>query len=972
MLFLRRLRTIEFKRDRHQIRVFQRVDDGNSLLLSNGVPNDDRVWHVLRGDFSADANKLRELHGTRIEAKRSSGVTLAIPADSLRSGVLCAFLPTEHDVGLPFHVNADFFTTNDRKRVIFANDYQSEWNREAIRAAATAVSGAIETLPSLLGAQRFWGLVLSLKEVADRAAKDIGESTLARFWEAVEPHLRKAPVIYTTKGHWTTSDDASLLLQREESSAIPVLEGLGVSVVHEDLRPYQTLLRAEVVGVPLFNIEKLCAALKCHGLSRRVVLSALPSCLRPLSGRKALWREAGLFLERQQRTPNAKAEDERRLREVAIAPGRDGTFWPCGEIYSADNATVTLFESLQLGTPFVASDEAFRPLLGLCRPLDAAAAIDLLRNVDGEQFRQAWDQDQLPLKRLFEWFENRRQEVFASEVLRKKLAELPLYPSLENLCELDKLALPGNFEDPLGLAELVDLAALGGRRQFLNDLGMPELDFRVYAVKLLPTALKHPIVSPSKRRAAIVLLADHLGEMSDNHEALQALAMTPLVECTDGEFRHARDCHFDSGAVQDCLGSSAHFVVLPKKHEVAVRRLYAWLGVASEPRVVDIVTKVVQLSRQPYSSAATQQIQRIIGYLGKSVKKGDDSSELRFFQAGRKWLPARGKADRWYAPNELYAVYQANLFESQALFLDLAQNIQNASSDFLEFLGIHLTPPVNLVVKHLIHCVTHQVAVNAVLYRFLNDKATDPAIAQLRDKKCLWLGDAYRAPSQVFWGDHPFGRYRWRLAEELRGFNNLLRQIGVREVPEYQDALSVLEEISADFSKTNNALSGEDHTVLMECWQALGKALDENAIPTAKLTALHSLKCVPNASRILNPPEWTFFDNRAGLAAKFDEFLINNVIPRPLGAGDAFAVAGVRPLASAVEIELLECIDPTDSPELVERIRERRNEIARVLESQVTSQQAVNALSRLDNIRCRTAASLLLRFPITCLQTRPI
>jgi len=249
MLFLKRLRTIEVKRAGHQIAFVQRVDPhADSLIVTDGTRENDQVWHIIRGDFSDAAEKLRARHPGGIEEKRSSQVTIAVPASNIRSGLLCACLPTEQDVGLPFHINADFFTTNDRKRVILADDYQSEWNREAICATADAVGEAVGRLPVLLGAQRFWGLVSTLKEVADAAGRNQGESTLLGFWKAVEPQLRGAPAIYTTNGRWTTSADASLLLQRDEASAIPILEGLGVNVVHEDLRPYQGLLRSEAVG----------------------------------------------------------------------------------------------------------------------------------------------------------------------------------------------------------------------------------------------------------------------------------------------------------------------------------------------------------------------------------------------------------------------------------------------------------------------------------------------------------------------------------------------------------------------------------------------------------------------------------------------------------------------------------------------------------------------------------------------------
>ena len=251
---------------------------------------------------------------------------------------------------------------------------------------------------------------------------------------------------------------------------------------------------------------------------------------------------------------------------------------------------------------------------------------------------------------------------------------------------------------------------------------------------------------------------------------------------------------------------------------------------------------------------------------------------------------------------------------------------------------------------------------NAAIYQFLNIMSKDPALNQLRGKHCLWIEGAYRAPNEVFWGAHPFGRYRWRLGEELRSYGDLLRVLQVRDTPDYQDVLLVLREISDQFTKTNSPLDDHALAVLMPCWQTLENALTAGGVSSAKLGELHEFKCIPNATRVLNPPDWVFFENRAGLAEKFGDFLLNNVIPRPLGAGNALSAAGVRPLGSAVTVEVLECADPKDSPEVLEKIRKRKNEIGRVLESQASSQDSLAALSKLDNIRCQVATKLVARF----------
>jgi len=82
MLFLKRLRTIELKRNGQAYRLFQRFDEGDSLILTDGHPSNDKVWHILHGDFSNEADLLRAKHTGRIEPKRSSQATVAIPEEN--------------------------------------------------------------------------------------------------------------------------------------------------------------------------------------------------------------------------------------------------------------------------------------------------------------------------------------------------------------------------------------------------------------------------------------------------------------------------------------------------------------------------------------------------------------------------------------------------------------------------------------------------------------------------------------------------------------------------------------------------------------------------------------------------------------------------------------------------------------------------------------------------------------------------
>jgi hypothetical protein len=230
----------------------------------------------------------------------------------------------------------------------------------------------------------------------------------------------------------------------------------------------------------------------------------------------------------------------------------------------------------------------------------------------------------------------------------------------------------------------------------------------------------------------------------------------------------------------------------------------------------------------------------------------------------------------------------------------------------------------------------------------------------LRGTACLWLDGAYYPPNAVFWGEHPFGRYRRRLGDELRNYAALLNFLHVREAPTWADALDVLHDISAEFAPLNKPLDDEAFAVLMSCWRVIAQAIEQGAAAPERVLGLRSTKCVPDGRRVLNPPDWMFFENRAGLAAKFGPYLMNNVIPRPIGAGKALDAAGVRSLGTAVKIELLECVDPVDDPELGERVRTRRNEIGRVLEAHGTHNTA-ESIQRIDDIRFQSATSIEIR-----------
>ena len=960
MLFLKNLSEIGIRYEGSSRRTFERVVDDNMLIISEGDSTDDRVWHLLRGTFEDAAAELRARHPARIEDKRSAEVVVAVPIQGeLSAGMLCACLPTEESTGLPFHVNADFFPSNDRKHVILGEDYQSQWNREALSAAARTVARAVPQLTTMLGAERFWDLAFTLNTLYLNVNRDGRDGVWREFWTALEVVLQEEAVVFTSNGNWTTTHSGvTILSQQQEADHISVLEGLGIELVAENLRPYQSTIRS--IGVPLFNVETLCSTFKANELDNPVRFDDLPPCLTLETGRSALWSEIAILLGRQGSTPNAKRADEERLGGVSLAPVIDDALWPCERAFRADASTVGLFSSLGIDIPFLDQEEsAFEPLENLCPEFAVEDAVQALEEANPATIQRLWQEGRFSLPKLIEWFDSRRWQIVDVEDLRHRLAALPIYPGADHLHPLSSLDLPGTFEDPLGLATLVDVAALGGRKEFLRDLRATELTFGIYVLRHLSLALDDETLDPGIRRAAVGLLADHLGELMDDDEVRQRLSSVRLVSCTDGKYRPAHDCYFASAVISAVLGDDANVALLPETRGASVRRLLDWIGVASVPRLGDIIRTIRRIAEAPCSASAVSRMQGIFAHLVGRFEHLEGMVELETLR-NLEWLPARGDTSKWHQPGSLYAPYQSYLFDSQVEVLNVPPS---TNRDLLDFLGVHTNPAPSLVVRHLLHCAERSVPVNREVYRFLNDNVDDLSIERLRSTKCLWLGDAYSSPEQCFWGSHPFGQYRWRLDGHIRDQSRLLAKIGVTDSPDHEDALDVLREISAEFGEANRPLHNDAYAVVMSCWRMIERALNDDAISNGKLHgALGQAKCIPNENRVMYLPTLLFFENRVGLAAKFEVFLASHVIPRQLGTGGAFLAAGVKQLGSAVATELLRTDNPDVEHDTMERLRQRRGEIARVLSGQMASDQVQGALGRLSSLHCMSATSLEIRY----------
>lgn len=966
-LFLKQLERLEVCRSGQSVLCVERAasEDGRRMLLevSDGSESVLYEWTILQTNFASQAEQLRQKYPGQIEDKRHSRVTLTIADKRLDKGRLYATLPTETALPLPFHVNADFYPSSDRNRIIFDSDFQSAWNRAAIEAAAECLAYNFEEIRDLLGPKEFWQLLSRLESCHRAVSSGDYDESFGHFWDKVSADLSERQIVYTSKGRWLRPEQTRLLESQAEREAADILENIGVAIVDDSIRSHFSLLRR--IGAPLLSIRDITTGLEETGLEEGCQLRSAPKGLGTVQAWQRLWRMlTAMMRPGRLRENKAKADrEEDRLRTSPIALREDEKLVAPSSLYRADEATRQLFPMV----PWMALCISLKGVPGdLICEFRVKQAIDCLQSVGPETLQGVANAGDLDLIGIYRWFAHHQEEIHNVQSHQRDLTRLPMWPSSGRLLPLTELYLPTGFEDPLGISNILDVEKLQGLVDFVKSLGAKELDFATYVRKAVPEAFENKELSVKMRYTLVGLLAQNLGHIRDDKATKRQLSSLPLFQSREGTFCAAEDAYYDTPEV-GLLGNSA-VVLAPKYQDSDTKKaLCDWLGVREEPRPAHLSRRVQALTKKDPSESTRAAVVEIFAYLVEgwpswTDSRHEDYSDLRQMA----WLPGDKDANRWLRPHELYASFRQYLFESQAQFLAVPVRIQRNTrrrGGLIEFLGIRTEPSLKMVVQHLLYCVKESKDVNKEVYRFLQDHLHEPGIEELKDKRCLPLGDGdYIRPDQAFWQEHQFGSYRHHLGGDWRTYHKLFTRLGVREEPEIRDYETVLLDIADEHGKFNHVLDEQTRAIVTYCWERLDEALAVEHLHPYDLSALAEHKVIPDSRSILAMPTRLFFEDRANLAQEFSEFIGSNVIRRPPGAWRAMKAAGVRRLSEVITPELVE--PPEDAPNRVlrQRLSECRGPIQRVLESANEVAGTTKPVEALDRVQLRKASLLIIRY----------
>ena len=186
-------------------------------------------------------------------------------------------------------------------------------------------------------------------------------------------------------------------------------------------------------------------------------------------------------------------------------------------------------------------------------------------------------------------------------------------------------------------------------------------------------------------------------------------------------------------------------------------------------------------------------------------------------------------------------------------------------------------------------------------------------------------------PEEVYWGEHPFGRFRHQLGPRFADYRALLERLEVRQHPHSLDAIDVLLDVAARHGGERAPLLAEDAMVVNACWRLLSTGIESGAIEPLRLEELAIAEVVLDGTGWLRRPSDVFFRDTKTLADRFGAEVHDQLIDRPEGLWRALAAAGVRDLSNAVETRILEEEPAGAGGVVVDRLKTRRRLILRVL-----------------------------------------
>lgn len=958
LLFLRHVRRAEVRQEGNLLLTCKLQRDGGSRLKVNFTPDGEfEEWHILRADASDAAEELYETHPGLKTLDRSTklSIGLRVKPDKLEDGYLYAFLPTEQSTGLPLHLNADFFPESDRKAIIFSGyQYQQAWNEMLIDVAATELARNPEGLLEILGPVKLWELI-------NRAFLLSGSKNhppcYEYFWERLEETAPESLIAMDQDGEFQQPGDVFLPQALFRSEQTDVFKEIGGLLASEKLRSYRTAMGQ--LGSPILTLERFVNLLS-ESIKQR------PEDEEQISESKAEKFYRPLWSLINDLLPEGATSNESiaKLIKLPIVLTEDSYLVKINYLYKTLDPLDPTKVAYLLPTMAIASKRLteYSKISRLIQPLGLSIVVNLLsRSISSDPIEDVIGVEPSELRDLYTLFASLdNQEV--THATYSSLRGLPIWLSSTGLIKADQALLPGDFTDPIGVSNLLDVNVLtASAREFVSSkLDVETQNIEAFVRNVLPRAFNDD--GPSDADKYILLIAELSNHPSlvDDEECLELLGSLPIIPTQDGGWAQPSETYRRSDDIVKVLGDSHHLWIdtgrIPDTR--SVQNFIDSLGVRQKPSPQHLVDRMISISE---NSPPTEEAKRscaeafyVICDNYKDLEDDDSFGEALEELKQTKCFPAEGDNDQWYFDENLYAPYQSKAFDSQAKILDF-RNRTRLNRDLLEELDININPETELVIAHLMQCVEKAEKPHILTYQVLNDRAQKDSelISALARSSCIYVDNLkdFVRPNQLYWTPQKLGKYAYTVPESLEQFRPLFVAIGVKNAPEAEDYVDVLLDIiKSHFEQLKTPIIAVDRAVYDACLSGIALAYVNEELNYDDLTRLQEAPSVLNLFNQAIHPDEIFLLDSEWLASFFngelDQALCNpHVELWPLLEG-----VGVKRLTECAEVKL-EFLDGDEIPEenITQTLLDKTDIILRLLHDkpQAIKQKLSNDLSKI-------------------------
>ncbi len=951
LLFLRHLEKAELRRN-GEILLTVELDRGDDaeLIVSFEPSGEVERWFIVRADAASQASQVFEKYPQLESLDRKTEVSIAIRVDPepLDEGLLYAFLPTRQSTGLPFHLNADFFPEDSRKAIIFeGHQHQQVWNELLVHTAANALAADLEGLRDRLGHEQLWEM-LSASLIVAQDNKSRYPEPLKSFWESFKDVVANgAEIGYSEKGEYKST--SNLLIPRKPLSRqeVAAFHQLGGELISEDLRPHRNCLVQ--LGVKELTLDRFVAIAKSSlvpmsAKGDKAITDRIDSFFQPL------WTICEGLLPDTESPSTTVQQAVHELTKLPLFFDTQSSIVAIEECYRPPTGIAA--DEVAGSFPFLtfASDKlsSYPKLYNLVDLFDlACAAVEIEAHLDDGEVEVnellAGGQETL---RTFYTLLGHLDEIDDEdhEDAYETLRGLAIWKTGNGLASLEHVLLPGNFEDPTGQAEVLDQSCLSiGAKTFIEQkLRVKRQTIEAYVRTVVPLFFGGGGPEDLEAYKRLILsLADHAG-LLDNDEIRSLLEETPLVPARDGGWHKASQLYYYSDDLSELLGNYQSLWVddnrLPS--ERSVRAFIENLGLLDSPIARHLVDRILTVADSYPADTKARKASELAFY--KLCEIFDEDGINREFSAeinrlkSINCLPVDGDMQNWYMPEEIYAPFRYQAFQSQANILDF-KNTQRLNTDLLKALSINTTAETHLVVDHLLHCVDNHEPASNLVYQVLNERAKqgDAELSKLQGRPCIYLGglERYVRPNQLYLIPQSLGKYSFSVPRELDQYKDLFAVIGVKEAPGPQDYVDIVLDIVEENYPRQAPLSPEEDAIYHHCMEQLVHAWDSNNdIGEDDLSRLRQAPTILSVMGLLCHPDEVLLNDSEWHAGHFGEEL-SPMLCKPDPAWWPFLTElGVVRLTSraSVDLDFVEGVERQEE-EVRDKMLERSGVFARML-----------------------------------------